>query len=215
MKKLAPLKKINQDHKKILKQLLSPEEIIVRETKEMRTDKNYFDEIMAKVRKKEEESSTTVSIDFKPKNTIKSKEEEIELSEMLFNYKVYMKKYKIEEDTSDEDLQYLLMLKVFDKCSYDILEFLSEEDIYSLKLVSRNFNDICECFSLFKTSIKTVFSKAIKGQFNKSVEKKFNKNYDVIEEEIENKSQKISKFKEKFNFKHQNVKNFNRINLNK
>ena len=78
--------------------------------------------------------------------------------------------------------------KAFTIISYDLLEFIEEEDKQNLKLVNKHVNDIVDCGELFKTSIK-------------SLGKIFYKENFYEDEDLKNKlPEKKSKFKEKFTF---------------
>lgn len=50
----------------------------------------------------------------------------------------------------------LLLTKCFKENSYEILQFLSREDIHNLKRANKFFLDICECHLLFSESIESL-----------------------------------------------------------
>lgn len=72
--------------------------------------------------------------------------------------------------------------EAFSDCSQEILQFLDEEDIMSLKFTNKFFNDLCECHILFAETMKSLGSLF------------------AISVEAEEQPKKKSKFKEKFNF---------------
>ena len=78
--------------------------------------------------------------------------------------------------------------KAFTIISYNLLEYLTEEEKQNLKLVNKHVNDIVDCGDLFKTSIN-------------SLGKLFYKENLFEDEDLKNKPlEKKSKFKEKFTF---------------
>ncbi len=77
--------------------------------------------------------------------------------------------------------------KAFSIVSYEVFQFITEEDMKNLKLTNKFVKDIVECNELFSCSMKS-----LSGLFNKI----------VIEDEdnMPQENQKKSKFKEKFHF---------------
>lgn len=77
--------------------------------------------------------------------------------------------------------------KAFSIISYEVFQYLMEEDMKNLKLTNKFLKDIVECNELFSCSIKS-----LSGLFSKI----------VIEddENIPKATEKKSKFKEKFQF---------------
>jgi len=91
----------------------------------------------------------------------------------------------IDYETSKK--QEAIFRKAFTIISYQVFQYLSEDDIKNLKLTNKFLQDIVECNQLFSTSIKS-----LSGLFSK-----------VIIEDEENipvEKEKKSKFKEKFQF---------------
>jgi hypothetical protein len=77
--------------------------------------------------------------------------------------------------------------KAFSIISYEVFQYLMEEDLKNLKLTNKFLKDIVECNELFSCSIKS-----LTGFFNK-----------IVIEDDDNKPKDIekkSKFKEKFQF---------------
>ena len=105
------------------------------------------------------------------------------LNDDNINYNNYKEKEKDINNKND---------KVFNKAitiiSYNLLEYLTEEEKQNLKLVNKHVMDIVDCEELFKTSIN-------------SLGKLFYKENLFEDEDLKNKPpEKISKFKEKFTF---------------
>ena len=76
--------------------------------------------------------------------------------------------------------------KAFSIISYQLIKYLEEKDLKNLKLTNKYFNDIVDCNELFKSSIKS-----LNGLFSKIADE---------EEENKNKTEKKSKFREKYTF---------------
>ena len=77
--------------------------------------------------------------------------------------------------------------KAFSIISYEVFQYLMEEDLKNLKLTNKFLKDVVECNELFSCSIKS-----LTGFFNK-----------IVIEDDDNKpkdTEKKSKFKEKFQF---------------
>lgn len=90
-----------------------------------------------------------------------------------------------------------LFKKVFSSNSYEIMQYLNKDDIISLKMSNKYLLDICECHSLFITSIQSLdklFLTSIDTLYNTNP-KDNNSNSHTI-----NITEKKSKFKEKYNF---------------
>ena len=76
------------------------------------------------------------------------------------------------------------MKEVFKNNSYEILQFLTSDDIQNLKLTNHFFLDICDCHELL-------------GQSMKSLSELFSRTINIS---VKDDKPKKSKFKEKFNF---------------
>lgn len=113
-------------------------------------------------------------------------------------------------------LDYPNMKPAFTSHSYEILQYLNQEDLYNLKLTNKFFCDTVECHTLFTDSIKnlnTLFKQIIPmNQGNNSNQMKMkpqspttaNTSFiSTVSSSFTNtteKDEKKSKFKEKFNF---------------
>ncbi len=78
--------------------------------------------------------------------------------------------------------------KAFSIVSYEVFQYLNEEDIRNLRATNKYFLDMCDCNQLFNKTMKSLVD-----LFKKEL---------IIEDE-DNRSKnntKTSKFKEKFNF---------------
>ena len=64
-------------------------------------------------------------------------------------------------------VDYLLIEKCFKNNSYEIFQFLDNNDLDNLKLTNKFFNNLCECHYLFNNSINS-----LNNLFNKTINDK-------------------------------------------
>jgi len=94
--------------------------------------------------------------------------------------------YSSKEKEMNNNLE-IKFKKAFSIISYEVFQYLMEEDLKNLKLTNKFLKDVVECNELFSCSIKS-----LTGFFNK-----------IVIEDDDNKpkdTEKKSKFKEKFQF---------------
>lgn len=61
-----------------------------------------------------------------------------------------------EEDYSSEERNYLLFLNVMNHSSFNIFDYLTNEETNDMRLINKRVNELVECYSLFKESIKNM-----------------------------------------------------------
>ena len=83
----------------------------------------------------------------------------------------------------NNNIDYHLLEKCFKDNSYEIFQFLDNDDMDNLKLTNKFFNNLCECHSLFNNSINSLN----------------NLFYKTINDKVE-PIKKGSKLREKYNF---------------